>query len=411
MILEIQLNGLDRTHLYKALEYRDLYALEHDGMVPEVKLYCESLPEKYAPLLQTHNVEVLRFERSEFLKTALKACPRVLTDFVRTPDAKDEWSRDAADRTRQGRFDFEPFDWSRSSSPGDVEAHLSAEFAKLGISESDLPREYYRSLYFSLAHGYRDKYIEAIEVLYRPKDWNWSYVLGESRGRSIKKPKISIGCHITSKNNFSVWWRGEQWGAERHGDCGWLIPPTDHTYGWGRPQNELLFIRDVEFLDPRPGLKHTLGRDGDWSALDATFIAWIAAAYNEICDIARCFYDVDVVSDIELQLSTTSKNAIGERQFIVGWRVISTEDKRTNTDIAFIDALHGDTGVSVEDFVEAVRVGRDKAPTSQATIPQSVITEIRDRGGQMTIREARRVLDTLMRLNHPLLDALNTESV
>src|SRR5262245_51522729 len=63
LILEIQLHALDRTHLYKTLEYRDLYAALNEGESPSIALYCEDLPDKYLPILKTHAITVFRFER------------------------------------------------------------------------------------------------------------------------------------------------------------------------------------------------------------------------------------------------------------------------------------------------------------------------------------------------------------
>jgi hypothetical protein len=408
-LLEIQLHALDRAHLYKVLEYRDLYAEIHGGPAPDIALYCEALPEKYLPILKTHNIEVIRFDRYDFLRRALAACPTILQQFVRLAPEAEDYARERVPlHKRRGRFDFEPLHWWFRLSPAEAMVHFESELCELGLKSSDLPRPYYQTIYNDLSGWSADPYVGVVEALFRPDAWNWNHLLREQHGRLVfDRPKISIGCHITSKGNFSAYWH-ERSAYSREED-GWLIPPSTSSYGYGRPQNELLYIRDARYLDPKPGVGRRLEEDGDWSSLDSIFVSWIVASYRELCAVAGTVCDVELVSDIDIVLSDSiRKGRWNDRQFIVGWDIVSADDKARNEAERELANFESEFGLSVEAFVEAYNVGRAINPESRALAPSHVLVEIERRGGKMTARQVRSTIDLLRLVNHQLASTLST---
>ncbi len=82
-IVEIQQRALDRVHLYKCLEYRDL--LKERDKIESVKLVvvCNTIEEKYLPSAKTHGVEVVAIDREKFVELAAQFCPKSIAKFFK----------------------------------------------------------------------------------------------------------------------------------------------------------------------------------------------------------------------------------------------------------------------------------------------------------------------------------------
>ena len=63
VIVEVQLKALDRNHLYRSIEYRDMYKEETGSKEVRVILFCNSIPSKYQRLLTTHGVHCIKIEK------------------------------------------------------------------------------------------------------------------------------------------------------------------------------------------------------------------------------------------------------------------------------------------------------------------------------------------------------------
>ena len=75
VIVEIQLNALDRVHLYKSLEYRDLYKISYNITDVQVLLLCNTIEEKYLPILETHSIQCIVFDETKFIEHFKKLHP------------------------------------------------------------------------------------------------------------------------------------------------------------------------------------------------------------------------------------------------------------------------------------------------------------------------------------------------
>jgi len=75
VIVEIQLEALDRNHLYRAIEYRDLLMEQEGCQEPRVILFCNWIKEHHVKLLKTHRVSCIAIIKDEFLEKAHQLRP------------------------------------------------------------------------------------------------------------------------------------------------------------------------------------------------------------------------------------------------------------------------------------------------------------------------------------------------
>lgn len=77
-IVEVQIGQLDKKHIYRCLEYRDLY-LANSKSDKEIKLisFANSIPEKYSIILKTHSIEGIAIEKRDLIKTIEKLRPNL----------------------------------------------------------------------------------------------------------------------------------------------------------------------------------------------------------------------------------------------------------------------------------------------------------------------------------------------
>lgn len=59
LVSEIQLGNLDRYHLYKSLEYRDLFKIKYKTDKVRVVVFCNGLHDDYLQILRIHKVEIV----------------------------------------------------------------------------------------------------------------------------------------------------------------------------------------------------------------------------------------------------------------------------------------------------------------------------------------------------------------
>jgi hypothetical protein len=77
VILEIQLNALDRNHLYKSLEYRDLLIKEQGVDRARVILVSNSILDRHKRLLALHNIEFVMIPKESVIEKAQRLVPNL----------------------------------------------------------------------------------------------------------------------------------------------------------------------------------------------------------------------------------------------------------------------------------------------------------------------------------------------
>ena len=69
VIVEIQLKlGLTKLSTFKSLEYRDLYKISYNITDVQVLLLCNTIEEKYLPILETHSIQCIVFDETKFIE-------------------------------------------------------------------------------------------------------------------------------------------------------------------------------------------------------------------------------------------------------------------------------------------------------------------------------------------------------
>src|SRR3981081_450982 len=102
------------------------------------------------------------------------------------------------------------------------------------------------------------------------------------------------------RTNLSIVWQPKTLnhhsrGIYKVGD--WAHWPGEGTYGWWRPSNELIFIRDITRL--RPGEVRCRHEPDicNWDVLDELFISLLKASYNWLCETLSSVAHVEKITD------------------------------------------------------------------------------------------------------------------
>lgn len=80
-IVEVQIGQLDRNHLYRILEYRDLLLLKGEHAKVRVILVANALPERYRSLLSIHGIELVVLSTAIIAEKVHKLRPDLVVQF------------------------------------------------------------------------------------------------------------------------------------------------------------------------------------------------------------------------------------------------------------------------------------------------------------------------------------------
>jgi hypothetical protein len=395
IVLEIQQRALDRYHLYKSLEYRDLYADKFSREKPDVYLLCEMIDDRFRKLLQTHNIKLIELNREKFIELAVAHSPNAIVKHLSSDgDESDEKPALVA----VDRFQFNPLKWGAGTKPTDVLGHLYREFGRLNVDLHKLPRKYYAQIFYDICDVLDEDLERVLGSIWIPGAWN----LNRLRQRQpmiqewrpidkLAKPRIDVIPHITKKGNLSVIWRPGENDEENETD--WLWWPGDGTYGWGRPNNELIFIREVSHL--HPGLFfHQWDDRVNYDVLDGIFIGLIKACFDHFISVLRVPFDVNLVNDIELDLVPAEKDEEPFRQkVIVGWRIFSIEERARQASDQWVAEFESTHGLSLQLFAKMARLSTIGPKAERVPISERKMTaELRKLGLKFTESEVRQIL-------------------
>lgn len=362
-ILEIQKQALDRSHLYKCLEYRDLVHEREGGDPPRVILFCESLPDRYSRAIATHGIETIVMPRAEFISAAVRRCPesleRHLLSGIEPIEAESE--RPAIPS------EMEPFDWRDHCDVEEVFDHFSRQLGRMGMGRFDLPLPYQQDIYLSLyrfldgpfLYGHhaelRDFRYWDLKRLFKP--WGNETVeelvlSGSPHSGNFRKPAIYVAPYITQKGNLSVIWQPRET-PHGSGDFRFWRP---YTEAYQRPPNELMFIRSVQYLNISISDRLTWRHPENVRIIDELLVCLMRASFNALVQGLRVFCDVELVSDFEFDLEDTEKDrsgisfASGSR--VIDWRIYNIEDRKRRAEQEWFEGFEKSYGLTVNAFVE-----------------------------------------------------------
>jgi hypothetical protein len=310
-IVEIQQRALDRAHLYKCLEYRDLLKGDKKADVVRVLVVCNSIDERYLPLAKAHEVEIIAIDRDKFIDLASQFCPRSTAKLIKRRDIEN-----VTKPRSMTVYDFRPLGWSEHLSIFDVMEHIHRECGRNNLKLGDLRKERYWSVMYEIENLICRDWKQSIGKIVDPENWDVDRLVSKPKRwqpeavkdvTRIRKPAIEICAFITSKDNLSIIWypkAADRQGLYRVGD--WAYWPGDGTYGWTRPSNELVFIRDVDRLCPGSNAHRIDQAFCNWDVVDELFVALIKLAYDWLCETLSSITQVEKISDFEFELADPS---------------------------------------------------------------------------------------------------------
>jgi hypothetical protein len=368
-IVEIQQRALDRVHLYKCLEYRDL--LKERDKIESVKLVvvCNTIEEKYLPSAKTHGVEVVAIDREKFVELAAQFCPKSIAKFFK----RRELPEIVTTPRSMAKHTFRPLGWTGHHTVFDILEHIHSECGRTGTDLGTLRVEKYWSILHQvndlIGRDWRHSLSEIVspenwnvdKLVSQPKEWQPDFLKGITR---IRKPVIEVQAFVTIKDNLSIIWWPKTPNYDHHsmynvGD--WARWPGESTYGWTRPSNELVFIRDIDRLHPGR-ISHRFESDTcNWDVLDELFIALIKASYDWLCNSLSAVVDVEKITDFEFELidpsptdfESSRANDIWKPKRIVGWSIYNIETRRREQERRWIENFENEYKVSLKRVVDA----------------------------------------------------------
>lgn len=226
----------------------------------------------------------------------------------------------------------EPAVWSSYQSSSE---YLAEIFHELGARGVDL--DYFRGSLRQTISDIQDReacWEDRLGDLLNFRFWDLAH-LGE-RSREIAKPRVDVYVEITTKGNLSVRWRPRLNRGEHQSPdfLGWMGHPLwieQHAIAQ-RPDNELLYIREIEGL-----LRYTANR-APWEievqrrALFAT-----RALINRIVAFLNTFFEIRAITDFVFET--------GESDQIIGWSL-------ENVAAHWLDKFEGVYGLKPEVFLQ-----------------------------------------------------------
>jgi len=404
IIVEVQKFALDRRHLYKCLEYRDLLATEDGGKRPIVALVCEALPEKYQSIIATHNIEVYTLDREQFIERAITYCPRSL---------KKHLVRSIADepdlQTTLTQPKIRRYGWNHLDTLTEIYDFAIQELAQCK-DWPDLQKQFENdSVLWNARFVLEERHV--FSDLLDPTEWRIDNLIAKptrwvpphlAELTRIRKPKAFFEVFETSKNNLSVRWYPKNetpWENSLHD---WVEAPSTEPYAYQRPANELLFIKDIRSFDPQPN-SYIWRADGEErAALDTISLGLIWAMIKHIQKRLSATVELDVLSEFELLVDKpTETDSLNQRHDIIGWRVISTSALQAEQAQQRILSFSNQHGIDVSIVLQALE-GKLKQPnTSKGDLPTYLAKALRTQGYKTTAAPIRQLLDDLKTAKHP----------
>jgi hypothetical protein len=145
-IVEIQQRALDRVHLYKCLEYRDLLKQADNTTTIRLVVVCNSIDSKYIPLAETHKVEIISIDRDAFVELASQSCPKAVAKLIKRKNPDETYSKPRSKTT----YYFRPLGWWDYLSLMEIISHIHAECGRNNLDLSDLRGERYWSIMYEV---------------------------------------------------------------------------------------------------------------------------------------------------------------------------------------------------------------------------------------------------------------------
>lgn len=403
IIVEVQKNALDRNHLYKCLEYRDNLAEFHNEIQPRVILVCEEFPERYSNIAKTHNVSVIKIDREEFVGKACFHCPASLKRHLKIEKAGEKQKLEHASPQK-----LKFYRWSKYQTLARVYADVMEELGRCNYKSKAENGKYSEIIYD--AHSIIDG-TWRINKIIDPTEWRIEGLIGKpdryaprtiEKYTRIRKPKAIIYMFITSKGNLSVRWHPTEtkFNGEQYFD--WAMLPSTEPYAYQRPENEILFVRDINFITPDPTYESYQDND-DRAALHSMLLALIWAMIKHIKMTLEPIVEIEFQDEFEIITSKNPKNNDTEDEIITGWRIIDKATKEREEAFERIEKFSKTNRVGLEEIFKKVQ-NIPQIPF-KGEIDSWVAKQLRNDGHKITVVPIRLLFaDLTLTNNHHFLE-------
>lgn len=404
LIVEVQKDALDRYHLYKCLEYRDLLAAHDGGAKPEIILICETFADRYKSIVATHNVAIHVFSKEKILEMAVGNCPQSLNVHLlkslgrsaSTPKLVEEAPRRYA--------------WCKYDSLVDAYGFISCELGRCGLwskveeatSGSDIIWTV-RSI-LKAEHDFKDLLDPVLwridNLIAKPSSWIPPHLENLTR---IRKPRATFEVFETSKGNLSARWYPSE--AKPWDNCSvhdWVEAPETEPYAYQRPANELVFVKDIRRLSTDADQYMHLPDGDERAAINTMLLALIWAAFRHIQVILSKSVDLEVLSEFQLVTGKpASSRGLTERYDIVGWRIISTRDLRIEQAKERISSFSKRNNVDIDIVIKVLEEQTKIRKRSGEYQIAHVAKALRTKGYKITVIPIRQLFSDLELVSDP----------
>jgi len=218
VIIEIQKNALDRHHLYRCLEYRDILS-EKEGELPEIILVCENIADRFVKITDTHKISVCVLNREEFVSIAVQHCPASLRSHL--------LGSYVPQKPTLSPNKFRAFGWYEYEELADIYAFTVSELARTGLDKK--MRDYAQRIIWNAKQVLDGPH--ELELVLDPRHWRIDNLVEKPLGwvppsqtgfTRIRKPRAKLDLFVTSKGNLSVRWYPDIESWERNVPFDWI---------------------------------------------------------------------------------------------------------------------------------------------------------------------------------------------
>jgi hypothetical protein len=400
VIVEVQKDALDRYHLYKCLEYRDLLAAKENGRKPEVVLICETFPDRYKNIVATHNVITHVLSREQIVEKAIANCPRALrSHLLGSPsfcEPEDKWKAPIGKPRR--------YAWCKHDTLTDVYGFLSRELGRCGLWKKVQEVGNGADIIWTakgILEGERlyEDLLDPVgwridNLIAQPTSWIPPHLENLTR---IRKPRATFEVFETSKGNLSARWfpvGAEQWSRSPVHD--WVKAPETEPYAYQRPANELVFIKNIRRLSTNPDHYIHLPDGDERATLNTMLLALVWSIFKHVQTTLSTTVDLEALSEFQLIAGEPANDdRVIERYDIVGWRIVSTHDLRIEEAKQRISSFAAETKVDVktvlQTFEEQLKRNRHPKEDHLAQLAKA----LRMKGHKITVTPIRQLFSDL----------------
>lgn len=182
--------------------------------------------------------------------------------------------------------------------------------------------------------------------IYDWRDYNLDRLIDRNNEWRQIKPKIDFTVRFTTKGNLVFEWEPSGWGYRETDWRRWRrIEPIG-----GRPSNELIFLRQFEYLISAIQFPHhAWGESYDRASVAMVLLAATYRLFKETKRMLEHGFDVTLINEIAMETT----NVEGSRMLVTDWRIQSVAEREEREELAELAALPEKAGITIEQFVDA----------------------------------------------------------